>query len=95
MVTVVVPYRTPGADAAVIDLAIAALSNGRADRWVLRRLQRYSVQVRRRILATWQSHQDVTEALPGLFVLNTPLRYHERLGLLPEGQPLDAASLVA
>jgi len=93
--TVLVPYRTPGTDASPIDSAIAALSRGQPDRWVLRKLQRYSVQVRRRILDTWQRHQDVTEALPGLFVLNTPLRYHERLGLLPEGQPLDAASLVA
>ncbi len=93
--TVLVPYRTPGIDASPIDSAIAALSRGQPDRWVLRKLQRYSVQVRRRILDTWQRHQDVTEALPGLFVLNTPLRYHERLGLLPEGHPLDAASLVA
>jgi CRISPR-associated endonuclease/helicase Cas3 len=93
--SVVVPYRTRGADATPIDIAMAALSAGQADRWVLRRLQRFFVQVRRRVLDTWQRQQDVTEVLPGVFVLNSPRRYHERLGLLPEGQPLDAASLVA
>jgi CRISPR-associated endonuclease/helicase Cas3 len=93
--SVIVPYRTPGADPAPLDAAVAALRQGQADRWLLRRLQRHTVQVRRHIIDAWQRQGDVVEALPGLFVLDNPLRYHERLGLLPEGQPLDAASLVA
>ena len=43
----------------------------------------------------WQVRGDATEALPGLYVLNDALRYDARLGLVPDGEPLDAASLVA
>lgn len=93
--SVVVPYRTPGADPSPVDAAAEALRRGQADRWLLRRLQRHQVQVRRRIVDVWQRQGDVVEALPSLFVLNNPLRYHDRLGLLPESEPLDAASLVA
>jgi CRISPR-associated endonuclease/helicase Cas3 len=93
--SVIVPYRTPGADPRPVDAAVEGLRQGQADRWLLRRLQRHTVQVRRRIVDGWQRQGDVVEALPSLFVLTNPLRYHDRLGLLPEGQPLDAASLVA
>jgi CRISPR-associated endonuclease/helicase Cas3 len=78
-----------------VDAAVEGLRQGQADRWLLRRLQRHTVQVRRRIVDGWQRQGDVVEALPSLFVLTNPLRYHDRLGLLPEDQPLDAASLVA
>jgi CRISPR-associated endonuclease/helicase Cas3 len=93
--SVIVPYRTPGADPRPVDAAVEGLRQGQADRWLLRRLQRHTVQVRRRIVDGWQRQGDVVEALPSLFVLTNPLRYHDRLGLLPEDQPLDAASLVA
>jgi CRISPR-associated endonuclease/helicase Cas3 len=92
---VVVPYRPQDGKSDAIDAAAAALRKGMADRWVLRKLQRYTVQVRRRMLDAWQRQGDVEETVPGVFLLNTPSRYHDRLGLLPEGQALDAASLVA
>jgi CRISPR-associated endonuclease/helicase Cas3 len=93
--TVVVPYRQVDHDSNAIDTAIEVLRKGMADRWVLRRLQRYTVQVRRRMLDAWQRQHDVDEVMPGMFVLNTRGLYDDRLGLLPEGLALDAASLVA
>lgn len=92
---VVVPYRPHGDGSAAIDTAVAALRNAMADRWVLRKLQRYTVQARRPMLNKWQRQGDIDETMPGMFVLNTHSLYHDRLGLLPEGQAMDAASLVA
>jgi CRISPR-associated endonuclease/helicase Cas3 len=93
--SVIVPYRSPGSDSSAIDAAVQALRNNQADRWRLRQLQRYTVNIRTRLLHGWQQRGDVTELLPGLYLLNDPLRYDARLGLLPEGAPLDAASFVA
>jgi CRISPR-associated endonuclease/helicase Cas3 len=93
--SVIVPYRSPGSDPGAIDAAVQALLNNQADRWRLRQLQRYTVNIRTRLLHGWQQRGDVTEVLPALYLLNDPLRYDPRLGLMPEGAPMDAASFVA
>ncbi len=93
--SVIVPYRSPGSDRSAIDAAVLALSNNQADRWRLRQLQRYTVNIRTRMLRGWQQRGDVTEVLPGLYVLNDPLCYDQRLGLISNGLPMDASSFVA
>ena len=93
--SVIVPYRTAGQDASDIDHAVQALENKLSDRWLLRKLQRYTVSVRSRVLRPWQARGDVLEVLPGLFVLKDERRYDSRLGLIPDGAALDAASFVA
>ena len=89
------PYRSAGEDASAIDRAVQALENKLSDRWLLRKLQRYTVSVRAHVLRPWQARGDVLEVLPGLFVLKDEQHYDGRLGLIPEGASLDAASLVA
>ena len=91
--SVIVPYA--GADTASIAPLIAQLRSGDTDRWLLRKLQRYTVNVRRKLLNTWQAQGDVQELLPGMYLLVDELRYDDRLGLLPDGRSLDPASLVA
>ena len=73
------------------------LRQGDTDRWLLRKLQRYTVTVRLKLVETWAAEGDVQElgAGIGMYVLTDELRYDVRLGLLPDGQALDAASLVA
>ncbi len=93
--SVIVPYRSPGADSAALDLAIKALQNGAADRWLLRRVQRHTVSERLRRLELLQSRGDVVELIPGLYLLIDHHLYDASLGLLPQGQALDAASFVA
>ena len=93
--SVIVPYRSPGSDSSGIEAAVQALRDNQADRWRLRQLQRYTVNIRTRLLRGWQQRGDVTEVLPGLYVLNDPLRYDPRLGLIPDGVPMDAAGFVA
>jgi CRISPR-associated endonuclease/helicase Cas3 len=107
-VCVVVPYQAAGPDAAAsaqdlqacerqadrVRQARAALASGRADRWQLRVLQRYVVQVRRREVLSGLARGDFTEPLPGWFVLQDEQRYDARRGLLADGSPLDAGTLV-
>lgn len=92
--TVIVPYI--GVKAESIAPLIAKLRQGDTDRWLLRKLQRYTVNVRCKLVDTWAAQGDVQElgAGIGMFVLTDVLRYDSRLGLLPDGQALDAASLV-
>lgn len=92
--SVIVPYRSSTPGAVEIDKLVALLRRGDTDRWLLRSLQRYIVNARRRQVQAWQQRGDVQEVQPGLFLLIDALRYDKRFGLLPQGQPLDAASLV-
>ncbi len=91
--TVIVVYTGTGA-LSILPL-IEKLRSGDTDRWLLRKLQRYTVNVRRKLLATWQAQGDVRELVPGMYLLIDGLRYDDRLGLLPDGRLLDPASLVA
>lgn len=92
-VGVIVPYTSAGAP----DIAplIALLRRGETDRWVLRKLQRYTVTARRKMVEQWQARGDVLELLPGVYLLNDTLRYSHELGLLLDNQQPDAASMVA
>ena len=91
--TVLVPYDSPSA--ASIQPLIEMLKQGNAERWVLRKLQRYTVNSRQRLVEQWQTHGDVHELLPGLYLLTDTLRYDPRRGLLPDHSQPDAATLVA
>ena len=93
--TVIVPYASESPGATAIEPLIALLRQKKADRWLLRKLQRYGVSVRQTTVNLWQARRDVEEVLPGLYVLVDTQRYDALLGVLPEGQLLDAAGLVA
>lgn len=90
--TVIVRYS--GVEAPSIEPLIERLEAGDTDRWLLRKLQRYTVNVRRRLVETWQACGDVRELMPGQYLLVDDLHYDQRLGLMPEDQSLDAAKLV-
>ncbi|HEY8708182.1 MAG TPA: hypothetical protein VIM34_09305 [Burkholderiaceae bacterium] len=86
------PYASEGK--ASIEPLIEKLRRGATDRWLLRKLQRYTVTARRKQIEAWQARGDVKELVPEMYLLTDELRYDDRLGLLPDGQALDAASLV-
>ncbi len=65
------------------------------DRWLLRRLQRFTVTVHPGQLAQLQGTGDVREIQPGLFALTAPDRYDERLGLLLDDAPRVMEGLLA
>ena len=86
-VSVIVPYTSPNPDARDASPLIARLRAKESDRWLLRTLQRYTVQARQRTVTPWQQRGDVEEVLPGLFVLTNPLRYDARRGLITDDDP--------
>jgi CRISPR-associated endonuclease/helicase Cas3 len=94
-VSVIVPYLSPGSSGTEVGRCIAMLEAGKSDRWLLRKLQRFTVTVRSKQVLTWQARGDVREVLPGLYVLKDEHRYDLRLGLIPEGGNLNASSFVA
>lgn len=92
--SLIIPYASTSPTAADPRPLIQALRQGSTDRWRLRELQRYIVNVRLHTLEFWQIRGDVEEVQPGLFVLVNELLYDDRLGLLSkEGQPMDAGRL--
>ncbi len=90
--TVIVPY--VGTSKASIEPLINKLRSGDTDRWLMRSLQRYTVTVRLKAITAWQAVGDVEGLVPGVYLLIGELRYDARLGLLPDGDMLNPASLV-
>jgi CRISPR-associated endonuclease/helicase Cas3 len=72
---------------------IDKLDAGKPDRWLLRKLQRYTVNVHPDCLRRLLDQGDVREALPGLYVQANDLIYDETFGFLgcEQGASLFAA----
>lgn len=91
---VVCLYRGPEGSDNMVDTLIATLRKGGPERWLMRKLQRYTVNIPRRDALRLMGQGDVEEVTPGLFVQINSLLYHPILGFLPEGGPLDTTGLV-
>ncbi len=78
--TVYVRYSANG-DFSEIDRLLGPLQAGVADRWLMRKLQRYAVSVRRRQIAVLESHGEIAPVAAGAYVLRNHARYHPELGL--------------
>lgn len=75
-----------------IDALLGQLEKDGPERWLMRKLQRCAVTVRRRIVDRLQAQGDVAEVQPGCFVQRNDLLYDPVLGLLDEDAPLLAPS---
>lgn len=73
---------------------IAKLEAGEADRWLLRSVQRYVLNIRQRQLDELLRTGTVKALACGLYLLEDDTRYDRRFGLLPSSDPLDAMTLV-
>jgi hypothetical protein len=73
---------------------IAQLERGDTDRWLLRSVQRYVLNIRQRQLDELLKTHAVTPLASGLYLLTDDNRYDARFGLLPSDNPLDAMTLV-
>ena len=72
--SVIVPYDEKARD------LIAKLDIENITRSVLRKLQRYSINLPRPIVEKLLTSQDIQEALPGVFVLSTKNLYNRLIG---------------
>ena len=61
---------------------VTKLKAGDPDRWIMRKLQRYTVNVRRNALDRLVAQNDVEEILPGLYAQTNDLLYDEVFGFL-------------
>lgn len=91
---IVVRYRGKDGQGERLDQWIAILRRDGPQRWLMRKLQRYTVNLHRNQALPLLDQGDIEEILPGLYVQVSDWLYDERLGLLPEGKTLKAMDWV-
>ncbi len=63
-------------------------------RWLMRKLQRYTVNIHRRVAMALLAQSDIVEAIPGLYVQVSDWLYDPILGLNPDGMPPKPTSTI-
>jgi CRISPR-associated endonuclease/helicase Cas3 len=63
-------------------------------RWLMRKLQRYSVNIPQYQFKRLLENMEVYEIWPGIYAQCTDTLYHNELGLLTEGQPITVTQLI-
>ncbi|MGE5622770.1 MAG: CRISPR-associated helicase Cas3', partial [Bacillota bacterium] len=91
---VIVRYRGADGNDDTIDMWLNTLRKDGPERWLMRKLQRYTVTIHRRQAMELLRQGDVEEAIPGLFVQVSDWLYDARLGLLLDGNPGSSACIV-
>jgi len=92
---VIVRYRGTNGNDERIDVLLNTLRKQGPERWLMRKLQRYTVSIPRRDALRLLAQSDVFEAIPGLFVQASDWLYHQQLGLVMDGSvPSASASIV-
>lgn len=91
---IIVLYRgVDGRDGSIDDL-LGMLRKDGPQRWLMRKLQRYTVNLHRRDVAKLLAYGDIAEIIPGLFVQVSDFLYHPTLGLNSVGPPHGPTSLI-
>ncbi|HYE36743.1 CRISPR-associated helicase Cas3' [Methylocaldum sp.] len=80
--TVVVRYHGLDYSDDTVDALLGKLRKDGPERWLMRKLQRYTVSVPRRDVQRWAQLGDVQEWQPGLFVQVSDVGYSNELGLV-------------
>ena len=86
-ISLIVPYASADPSARDVAPLIARLRSQDSDRWLLRALQRFTVNARRRAVLPLHQCGDIEEVLPGMFVLINPIRYDPRRGFIDDHDP--------
>lgn len=93
-VPIVVCYRGADGQDDSIDKWLATLRKSGPERWLMRKLQRYTVNLRRNEALPLLNQGDIEEIMPGLYVQVSDLLYDAKLGLLSNGQLSNAGLFV-
>ena len=67
---------------------INMLQGNRQDRWILRKLQRYTITIPRQWHKILQQRGDIEEALPGIYAQKNAVAYHAKLGFIGDNTDL-------
>jgi CRISPR-associated endonuclease/helicase Cas3 len=84
---IIVRYRGMNGQDDSIDKWLATLRKSGPERWLMRKLQRYTVNLHRKQSMTLLNQGDIEEIMPGLFVQVSDWLYDPDLGLNPDGSP--------
>jgi CRISPR-associated endonuclease/helicase Cas3 len=90
-VPIIVLYRGPGSE---IGQWIATLRKEGPKRWLMRKLQRYTVNIHSRDVHKLLQQGDIEEAIPGLFSQVSDWLYHPDLGFNLDGTPPTSTSTI-
>jgi len=91
---IVVRYRGSDGDDDSVGKWVNTLRKEGPQRWLMRKLQRYTVNLRSTQALQLLAQGDVEELMPGLLVQVSDLLYDPLLGLLPDGNPSDPTTMV-
>ena len=91
---VIVCYRGENGKDGTIDILLNTLRKKGPKRWLMRKLQRYTVTIHRREVIKLLAQGDVEEIIPGLYVQVSDWLYDSNLGLNLDGSPLTPANCV-
>lgn len=92
---VIVRYRGLDGNDGKVDELLNTLRKHGPERWLMRKLQRYTVTVHTREVMKLLLQGDVEEAIPGLYVQVSDWLYHPDLGLNPDGLPPKLTNCIA
>jgi len=93
-VPVITLYRGPGGNDETVDALLATLRKQGPERWLMRKLQRFTVSVHQQQAANLIRRGDIEELIPGLFLQVSDWLYDSSIGLLPEGMPVNPGEYV-
>jgi len=91
---VLVLYRGPDGTDDTIDMLLRTLHRDGPERWLMRKLQRYTVNIHRRETTRLQAQGDIEEAFPGLFAQASDCLYDPVLGLRSDDSPITTPLIV-
>jgi len=94
-VPVVVLYRGLDGSDDSVDKWLATLRKEGPQRWLMRKLQRYTVNIHSREAMKLLEQGDIEEMMPGLFVQVSDWLYDPVLGLNPNGLPQNPINTIA
>jgi CRISPR-associated endonuclease/helicase Cas3 len=94
-VPVIVLYRGFDGHDDSADQWLSALRKHGPKRWLMRKLQRYTVNIHRQQALELLRQHDIEEVMPGLFVQNSDWLYDIHLGLNPDGNPALPSATIA
>jgi len=78
-----------------LDKLLATLASKGPERWLMRKLQRYTVSIHKRVADRMLAQGSLTLPMPGLYVQQADGIYHPELGLEIEDVPFNAKAYVA
>ncbi len=82
-------------DSPEIEKWLNTLKRDGPDRWIMRKLQRYTVNISKKDVERLLAQGDIEELFPGLYGQVSDLLYHDQLGLVTEGLLPTTPALIA